>query len=395
MQSIAFAEFFAGIGLMRAALKPLGWRCVFANDIDPDKAETYRANFGADDLLVDDIKNVSAKQLPSDLTLITACFPCIDLSLAGNRAGLGGQDSGTFWEFQRILRESRDQDRPTPLLLIENVQGFLSSNGGEDIENAVKALNELGYRCDVALIDAKHFTPQSRPRVFIIGEHETSVHGVLKPLRELEPPTAVRPPAVEGFIASHPRLLWGRVDFPPPPDRHQRVSEILEHVHHSSQLWWSDDRVQKLLDSMRPLHRARVEALLSSSRGGVGTVYRRTRSTGSTAEVRTDGLAGCLRTPRGGSSKQFLIVARNGKVRVRNMTPREYARLQGVPDSYDIGNDVNKALFGFGDAVCVPAVQWLAKHAFAGIHSSTHPQENIAWTSSASSKESLRLSTTS
>ncbi len=369
MESVRFAEFFAGIGLMRAALEPLGWRCAFANDIDPDKAETYRANFGDDDLLVDDIQHLSAKKLPSDLTLITACFPCVDLSLAGNRAGLKGQDSGTFWEFRRILKDLRDEDRVTPLLLIENVQGFLNSNGGEDIENAVRSLNELGYRCDIVLIDAKHFTPQSRPRLFIIGEHDTSVHGVLRPLGELEASAAVRPSAVEGFIASHPRLRWGRVDFPPLPERKQRVSEILEQVHHSSPLWWSDERVRKLLDSMRPLHRARVEALLNSNRGGVGTVYRRTRSTGSTAEVRTDGLAGCLRTPRGGSSKQFLIVARNGKVRVRNMTPREYARLQGVPDSFGIGDDVNKALFGFGDAVCVPAVRWLAEIAFYKVHS--------------------------
>jgi site-specific DNA-cytosine methylase len=92
MQSVAFAEVFAGISLMRAALTPLGRRCVFANDIDSDEANTYRVKSGADDSLVEDIKKVCAEQL-SDLGLVTACFPYIDLSLAGNRALPSGQDS--------------------------------------------------------------------------------------------------------------------------------------------------------------------------------------------------------------------------------------------------------------------------------------------------------------
>lgn len=360
-----FADFFSGIGLVRAALEPLSWLCVFANDIDEDKADSYRRNFGGDDFAPGDIADIRTDQIPDGLELVTAGFPCIDLSLAGNRAGLHGKDSGTFWHFRRILAELQEEGRPVPRLLIENVQGFLTSHGGDDLESAVGTLNAIGYRCDLVLLDAKHFAPQSRPRIFIIGEHETVSPPTLRPTQALvERESVLRPPAIVRFVGSRPRLKWGHIDFPEPPARDGRVEDVLERVHHMSPLWWSEGRVEKLLASMKPIHIARLEELLRTKKGGVGTIYRRTREGASAAELRTDGLAGCLRTPRGGSSKQFLLVARNGKVRVRNMTPREYARLQGVPESFEIGDDVNKALYGFGDAVCVPAVRWLAKHAF-------------------------------
>lgn len=94
---------------------------------------------------------------------------------------------------------------------------------------------------------------------------------------------------------------------------------------------------------------------------GVGTIYRRVREGKSRSEIRTDGLAGCLRTPRGGSSKQIVFTAGKGKIGMRWMTPREYARLQGCPD-YPIEVNRNEALWGFGDAVCVPVISWIAEN---------------------------------
>ncbi|MRR18454.1 MAG: hypothetical protein EG826_18580, partial [Deltaproteobacteria bacterium] len=79
------------------------------------------------------------------------------------------------------------------------------------------------------------------------------------------------------------------------------------------------------------------------------------------AELRNDSIAGCLRTPRGGSARQILLQAGRGQVKVRLMTPRECARLMGA-DDFVIKRNLNKALFGFGDAVCVPVVAWIAKH---------------------------------
>ena len=79
------------------------------------------------------------------------------------------------------------------------------------------------------------------------------------------------------------------------------------------------------------------------------------------AELRIDGIAGCLRTPRGGSGRQILVVAGYGKVKARLVTPRECARLMGA-DDFKITAPLNKALFGFGDAVCVPVIDWLARN---------------------------------
>jgi len=90
-------------------------------------------------------------------------------------------------------------------------------------------------------------------------------------------------------------------------------------------------------------------------------VFRRMRAGKSTAELRTDGIAGCLRTPKGGSGRQILFQAGFGRFAVRLITAREAARLMGA-DNYVITTPLNQSLFGFGDAVCVPVVSWIAEH---------------------------------
>ena len=106
------AEFFAGIGLVRSALERQGWKVVFANDIDPDKAEMYRHNWPLDDhLLVGDIHVINADEVPA-CDLFTASFPCNDLSIAGRWEGLSGKESSAFWGLVRILREMGDRRPP-------------------------------------------------------------------------------------------------------------------------------------------------------------------------------------------------------------------------------------------------------------------------------------------
>src|SRR5438045_2625628 len=101
-----FAEFFAGVGLMRIGLERQGWKIAFANDICADKYEMYAAHFeDADDhFVVEDIHQVKADEVPT-VTLATASFPCNDLSLAGARAGLKGKQSSAFFGFTKILRD--------------------------------------------------------------------------------------------------------------------------------------------------------------------------------------------------------------------------------------------------------------------------------------------------
>ncbi len=111
---------------------------------------------------------------------------------------------------------------------------------------------------------------------------------------------------------------------------------------------------------MDGLHRLRLEAAIASGERRVGAVFRRMRYGRQRAEARFDGLAGCLRTPGGGSSRQFLLVVDRGQVRSRLISPREAARLMGLPESYRLPPRTNAALHLAGDGVVVPMVRHLA-----------------------------------
>jgi DNA (cytosine-5)-methyltransferase 1 len=130
----------------------------------------------------------------------------------------------------------------------------------------------------------------------------------------------------------------------------------------SDDRWWPEEQVQRHLNMMAASHRESVEKLIANDFTTYRTFYRRIREGRQRAEVRPDDIAGCLRTASGGSAKQFLIAAGLGRLRMRAMTPREYARLQGVPDSCPINVDTVQALTGFGDAVCVPVIAWIARN---------------------------------
>ncbi len=95
--------------------------------------------------------------------------------------------------------------------------------------------------------------------------------------------------------------------------------------------------------------------------------FRRKRSGKTRAEIRFDGMAGCLRVPRGGSARQIVIAIDRGKLRIRWMRPREYARLQGAPDFPLVGR-ANQQMAGFGDAVCVPVIRWIDRQVLTPLY---------------------------
>ena len=350
-----FAEFFAGIGLVRMGLERQGWEVAFANDNDPLKYEMYRSQFldAGQHFLPGDVNDIVAEQVPT-VTMATASFPCTDLSLAGGRAGLDGNHSGTFWSFIRILGEMGER-RP-PIILIENVVGFLNSRGGNDFKAALLALNDLGYSVDSFVIDAARFVPQSRQRLFIIG-------AINKPFPKQEEVyvSEVRPKELVKFILKHSELQWHICDLPPLPRNRRTLNTILEDLPGTSPEWWSAARAEYLLSQMSSRHRLIADHLIHGNTWSYGTVFRRMRNGKSTAELRVDGMAGCLRTPRGGSAKQILFKAGYGNYFARLLTPSECARLMGA-DSFNITVPRDQALFGFGDAVCVPVIEWIAQH---------------------------------
>lgn len=351
-----FAEFFAGIGLMRIGLERAGWRIAFANDIDPQKEEMYRANFAdaQHHFVAGDIHELSPPQIPT-VALATASFPCNDLSLAGARRGLLGKNSSAFWGFVKIL-EGMGHLRPR-LVLVENVPGFLTSNDGRDFEDAMLALNDLGYSVDPFMLDAACFVPQSRQRLFVVGTQARPTPMVAQRFFE----STLRPRALAEFIFTHPDIDWRIEQLPEPPSNTVNLADILENLPPESPEWWNTERSEYLLNQMSARHRKTAEKMIGGRSWSYGTVFRRIRNGKSMGELRTDGLAGCLRTPRGGSGRQILFQAGRGKYRVRLLTPRECARLMGA-DEFNINVPLNKALFGFGDAVCVPVIEWIGKN---------------------------------
>lgn len=352
------AEFFAGIGLMRLGLERQGWTVSLANDIDPQKQEMYEGHHGdsRSHFVLEDVHKISADSVPT-VTLATASFPCNDLSLAGSRSGLSGRQSSAFWGFVRVIRDMGAR-RP-PLVLLENVPGFVSSRRGADLREALGALNDLGYSVDAFMIDAACFVPQSRMRLFIVGCVETPTWGYVTKENLRFYSDAVRPSALGDFIwTTWETIRWKIRALPPLPERTTRFEELLEDVPESSPLWWSPQRVDYLLSQMSPRHQETERAMQSGNDWSYGTVFRRVRKGKSMAELRVDGVAGCLRTPRGGSGRQILLKAGKGTCSARLLTPRECARLMGA-DDFRISVPMNQAFFGFGDAVCVPVIEWI------------------------------------
>jgi DNA (cytosine-5)-methyltransferase 1 len=351
-----FYEFFAGGGMARLGLGD-GWACGFANDFDPVKAQAYRANF-ADahaHFHEGDVWALSPDDLPGQADLAWASSPCQDFSLAGGRAGLKGGRSSAFFGFWRLMEALDDAGRAPRLIVIENVVGLLTSHGGADFAALGAALAARGYRFGALEIDAASVLPQSRPRVFVVAARDVSL-GLTgdSPFqtRAVKAAHAALPPEV----AAH--WVWWRLAAPPARNTH--LASVLEPD--TAVAWHSPAQTARLLDLMGPLHRARLEGRIGRA---VGAVFRRSRTedgrTVQRAEVRFDGLAGCLRTPRGGSSRQAIVVVEKGRTRSRLISPREAARLMGLPDSYVLPKTTTGALHVAGDGVAAPVVRWLAQ----------------------------------
>jgi DNA (cytosine-5)-methyltransferase 1 len=176
-----------------------------------------------------------------------------------------------------------------------------------------------------------------------------------------------RPDALIGFINAHPDIRWDLQPVPFLPPRKARLVSIVEDLPDDDAHWWSRDRAEYFMKQLSKRHKAEADRMIRANSVSFATAFRRVRYGKSMAELRTDGIAGCLRTPRGGSGRQILFKAGKRRFQVRLMTARECARLQGVPDDYVIDVPLNKALFGFGDAVCVPAVAWVISNCISRV----------------------------
>ena len=350
-------EFFAGGGL--AGMGLAGFRVGLANDIDAMKAAAFRANHPGIPLHEADVWSLSAAGLPGTPDLCWASSPCQDLSLAGARGGLQAVRSGAFWGFWQLIRTLDAEGRAPPVIVVENVAGLLSSGGGRDFAAVCHAMVDAGYRVGALEMDAALWLPQSRPRLFIVamrGVVGATAPGPVTPFhsRRLVTAQARLPRAV--------RAAWDWWALAAPARRNLDLSAVLEPD--AAVDWFDAERTEGLLALCAPLHRIQLDRALSSGQRQVGAGYRRVRTEAGRKvqrlELRFDGLAGCLRTPAGGSSRQYVVVCADGAIRARRLTGREAARLMGVDDAYALPAGEGAALKLIGDAVAVPVVRALA-----------------------------------
>jgi DNA (cytosine-5)-methyltransferase 1 len=339
-------DFFAGSGLVVEGLKGF-FRTAWANDICEKKARVFRANHDERIFHRGPIERVRGRDLPPAL-LSWGSFPCQDLSLAGNMAGLSSARSGLVWQWLRVMDEL--SPRP-PLAVAENVVGLVSAAKGAHYRRLHDALTARGYRVGAVVVDASHWVPQSRKRIFVVAADAripTERFEAGHPLW-CHPPALVR--AAEGL---ENRVWW---NLPTPGPRTTTLEDLIERAAPRDE----PKKRDRLLDLVPERHREKMRESVKHG-GRVLPGYKRIRNGRQVLELRFDGVAGCLRTPQGGSSRQFLVIAENGAWETRLLTVREAAALMGAPENYRLPGSYNDGYRAMGDAVAVPVTRFLAEH---------------------------------
>jgi DNA (cytosine-5)-methyltransferase 1 len=271
-------------------------------------------------------------------------------------------------------------ERKPGVIVLENVPGAITSHGGRDFAAIFSSLASAGYRVGPMVIDAALFLPQSRPRLFIVAVDDA-----------VEIPTGLAVPlpdprwrTLESARAGLPAALadkWVWWSLPLPGGAAPALSSLIEEQPGGVE-WHSAAETRKLLALMSEANAVKVREAQRLGGTRVGTLYRRTRpmmvdgavvGKAQRAEVRFDEVSGCLRTPAGGSSRQTVIVVEGRRVRSRLLSPREAARLMGVPDRYPLPKRYNQAYHLFGDGVAVPVVGWIEKHLLRRLAAAQRP----------------------
>jgi DNA (cytosine-5)-methyltransferase 1 len=310
MQVPSYLEFFAGGGMVRAGLGAR-WKCLFANDFDPLKVQVYADNWGEKEILEDDIHKVKAGYLPRRADLAWASFPCQDLSTAGNGLGIGQAGggnrtrSGTFWAFIDLMKDLKSNGRLPRIIVLENVVGLLTINGGEEFKAVIAALDRLGLRGGAVVLDARHFLPQSRPRVFIIAVSKTAK--VSDDLVRAKPhPTWHPDPLVKAVEKLSPQCRdhWLWFNLGAAPELKRTFAKIVSDRPAGVE-WHTPAETRRLIGMMSEMHRQKLAEAKKSGKRMVGTLSLRMRPQNGKTVQRTEicfrGLAGCLRTPKGGA----------------------------------------------------------------------------------------------
>jgi DNA (cytosine-5)-methyltransferase 1 len=327
-----FIDLFAGIGGIRAPFEEIGGRCVFTSEWDPYARQTYAANFPARHEIHGDITKIKEQDIP-DHDVLLAGFPCQPFSIAGvskknalGRAhGFDDETQGTlFFDVKRILKHKRPK-----AFLLENVKNLRSHDKGRTFEVVMRSLtDELGYCVHHKIIDGAHFVPQHRERILIAG-FRTSVAFDWNILN--------LPPKNTHCL----REILHRVDGTEP----QIESDGDRFFDHKKRCvnpkYTLTDHLWRYLQAYAAKHRAKGNGF------GFGLVKPHDIARTLSARYFKDG--------------SEILIYQGAKRNPRRLTPRECARLMGVPDTFKIPVSDTRAYKQFGNAVVVPVIREVAR----------------------------------
>lgn len=304
-----FIDLFAGIGGFRMAFQNHKGKCVFTSEWNKFSQKTYEANYG--EIPFGDITKISEKNIP-DHDLLLAGFPCQPFSLAGvskknslgKEHGFKDEAQGTlFFDIVRILESKRPK-----AFLLENVKNLVSHDKGNTFKVIKGALEELNYSIHAKVLDGKHFVPQHRERIFIVGFNKDIYNGEEK------------------------------FSFPEMPIANHTVEEILEDK--VDEKYTLSDKLWKYLQDYAKKHREKGNGF------GFGL-------------VKFDGITRTISARYHKDGSEILIPQENKNP--RRLTPRECARLQGYPEEFIIPVSDTQAYRQFGNSVVMPIVQAIGK----------------------------------
>jgi len=338
-------DFFAGSGLVAEGLKGF-FQTIWANDICEKKAKVFCANHDKEIFHLGSIEQVRGDDLPTAI-LSWGSFPCQDISLAGNIGGIFSSRSGLVWQWLRVMDEL---SRKPPLAVAENVIGLVSAAKGEHYRKLHDALVERGYKVGAVVLDASQWVPQSRKRVFVIAvDNEIPTEPF-----ETDHPIWCHPASIIRVAGGLENWVWW--NLPKPKARQTRLDDLIDFNATCDE----PEKQERLLSLVPENHREKM-TLTENSPKSVFPGYKRMRHGRQVLELRFDGVAGCLRTPQGGSSRQFLVIKENDSVKTRLLTVMEAAALMGAHKTYKIPGTYNDGYRAMGDAVAVPVSRYLAE----------------------------------
>ncbi|WP_374339207.1 DNA (cytosine-5-)-methyltransferase [Leeia sp.] len=328
-----FIDLFAGIGGLRQAFDAIGGECVFTSEWDSYAQKTYAANYRHDlHPLNGDITKVSASEIPEHDVLL-AGFPCQPFSIAGvskknalGRAhGFEDETQGTlFFDVARIIKAHQPK-----AFLLENVKNLLSHDRGRTFDVIRRTLtDELGYHIHCRILDARHFVPQSRERIVIVGFREANDFN----WESLQlPPKGCR--TMKDILHC--------TDGTEPVIAHDGDRFFDHQLHKVQDKYTLTDKLWQYLQDYAAKHRSKGNGF------GFGLVG-------------PDSIARTLSARYYKDGSEILVDQGHGH-NPRRLTPRECARLMGFPDDFIIPVSDTRAYKQFGNSVVMPVFREVAR----------------------------------